>query len=205
MFGLFEYFRSWQFYRTRGDLSFVEFASNRLAGYYATAINNGQVILDHLTFPGRLPFDTVEAFWSLQGIYQLRLYEVLGGHERPYNKTDYRDSPYFHALDQVANPEFNNPSGYVAPFADYGHVGGLVFFAALGVIAGLLYRGFCRGHVAGLLIYPYCFTGLVELPRYMYWFQGRCTYSWIALFAVLLAVAVVRRRETRRDLLASSA
>jgi hypothetical protein len=204
MFGLFEYFRSWQFYRTRGDMSFVEFASNRLAGYYATAVNNGQVILDHLTFPGRLPFDTFEAFWSLQGIYQLQLYEYLGGHDRPYSKTGGEDSPYFHALDQVANPEFNNPSGYVAPFADYGQVGGLIFFALLGVVAGLLYRAFCRGDMVGLLVFPYCFTGLVELPRYMYWFQGRCTYSWIALVVVLILVGLLRRREARRDQLMPS-
>ncbi|AMO60049.1 Uncharacterised protein [Mycolicibacterium phlei] len=204
LFAVFEYFRSWQFYRQRGDMSFWEFAANRLAGYYATAINNGQVILDHLAFPGRLPFDTLDAFWSLQGVYQLRLYEVLGGHDRPYAKSGDEESPYFHALAQAANPEFNNPSGYVAPFVDYGPVGGLMFFALIGVVTGLLYRAFASGHLVGLLVYPFVFTGFVELPRYLYWFQGRCTYSWLALAVVLVLAAVVRRRERRRELLVAA-
>jgi oligosaccharide repeat unit polymerase len=194
VFSVFEYFRSWMFYRMRGESSFVEFVLNRLAGYYATAINNGQVILDHLRWPGRLPFDTLDNFWSVQGIYQLRLYEVLGGHERPYGKGGDEQSPYFDALQQFANPEFNNPSGYVAPFVDYGQVGGLVFFLLLGVVAGLLYRAFCRGSLVGLLVYPVFFTGLVEWPRYLYWFQGRCTFAWAGLFVVIIAITLARRR-----------
>lgn len=194
MFSVFEYFRSWMFYRMRGESSFLEFVLNRLAGYYATAINNGQVILDHLHWPGRLPFDTLDNFWSVQGIYQMRLYEVLGGHDRPYGKGGDEDSPYFSALQQFANPEFNNPSGYVAPFIDYGEFGGLVFFLLLGAVAGLLYRQFARGTLIGLLVYPVFFTGLVEWPRYLYWFQGRVTFAWAGLFVVILVITLTRRR-----------
>ena len=67
-FAFFEYFRSWMFYRMHGEDSFPTFVLNRLAGYYATAINNGAVIVDHMTWPGRLPYDTLESFWSVEGI-----------------------------------------------------------------------------------------------------------------------------------------
>ncbi|GAA2432208.1 O-antigen polymerase [Mycolicibacterium llatzerense] len=198
-FAFFEYFRSWMFYRMHGEDSFPTFVLNRLAGYYATAINNGAVIIDHMSWPGRLPYDTLESFWSVQGIYQVRLYELLGGHDRPYPKTFDPKSPYFQALEQYANPEFNNPSGYEAPFVDYGPIGGLVFFFGLGMVAGLLYRHFCRGSLGGLLIYPMFFTGLVEWPRYMYWVQGRVTYAWVSLVAVIAAVLIAERRARRRE------
>jgi oligosaccharide repeat unit polymerase len=199
-FSFFEYFRSWQFYRLHGESSFPEFVLNRLAGYYATAINNGQVILDHLNWPGRLPFDTLEAFWSMQGVYQLHLYEILGGHDRPYAKSGGPGSLYFDALDRFTNPEFNNPSGYVAPFVDYGPFGGLVFFLLFGVVAGLLYREFCNGRLLGLLVYPVFFTGLVEWPRYMYWVQSRAAYSLASLLLVAIVVGIVQRRAERRGI-----
>lgn len=198
-FAFFEYFRSWMFYRMHGEDSFPTFVMNRLAGYYATAINNGAVIIDHMSWPGRLPYDTLESFWSVQGIYQLRLYERLGGHDRPYPKTFDPDSPYYRVLEQYANPEFNNPSGYEAPFVDYGPIGGLVFFFGLGLVAGLLYRHFCRGSLGGLLVYPMFFTGLVEWPRYMYWVQGRVTYAWVGLAAVIVGVLMTERRARRRE------
>ena len=63
---------------------------------------------------------------------------------------------------------------------------------AIGVIAGLLYRLFCHGSPLGLLVYPVFFVGLVEMPRYVYWGQGRATYAWLAIAIVL--VLVYRRR-----------
>ena len=47
VFGIFEYSRSWNYYRTRTTQSFPLFVVNRLAGYYATSYNNGALQLDH--------------------------------------------------------------------------------------------------------------------------------------------------------------
>jgi hypothetical protein len=197
VFGTFEYFRSWRFYRLHSSASFPEFALSRFAGYYATGINNGQVILDHLRWPGRIPFDTVEGFWTAPVIEQVELYEKLGGHVRPYTRGDV-DSIYSAALKQFANPEFNNPSGYVGPFVDYGLAGGLLLMFAIGVVAGLLYTSFCRAKLPGLLLYPVVFTGLLELPRYLYWMQGRTAYTWVGLIVVLV-VALRAQREVADD------
>jgi len=194
IFGAGEYFRTWSFYKEHGTLSFPQFVLYRLAGYYATALNNGQVILDHLNWPLRLPYDTIEYFWSLQGIYQLRLYELLGGHERPNGKAG-SGTPgtlYYYALNHFANPEFNNTSGYVAPYVDYGAVGGTAFWLFAGAFAGILYRGFCRGWPFALLLFPVGWTGYVEFPRVYYWSNPGGTFLWIASVSVIVAIYVSR-------------
>ena len=192
VFGVFEYFRSWSYFRTRTNSSFVEFTLERLAGYYTTALNNGHLVYTYLNWPGRWPYDTLEAFWVAPGIEQFGLYTRLTGHELPYSGKSQAVTPLTNVLTQHANPEFNNPSGYVAPFIDYGSVGGLIFLFVIGLLSGFLYRGFCGGKPFGLLLYPIMFTGLLELPRYMYWSQGRTTYTLLAL--IILAVMLSRRQ-----------
>lgn len=193
IFGIFEYSRSWAYYRNHGQSSFTEFALSRLAGYYVTAVNNGQIILDHLRWPGRWPYDTLDGFWSAPGIEQFHLYQRLSGHAPSYARGN--ESPYFDTLAQFGNAEFNNPSGYVGPFVDYGLFGGLIFMFAAGVIAGLLYRQFCCGRPIGLLLYPVYFIGITEMPRYIYWPQGRVAYTWLALFAILALLARTKRAD----------
>ncbi len=191
MFGFFEYFRSWAFYRHHTTSSFPEFVATRLAGYYTTALNNGQLVLDHLQWPRRLPYDTMDGFWTAPGVQQLDMYERLSGHPPPYTKTEW-DSMYIGVLNHYGNPEFNSQSGYAGAIADFGHVGGVVYFLLAGVIAGLLYRGFRHGKPLGLFLYPLVFVGLLELPRYIYWSYGRTIYAWIGL---LVVVALVSRCE----------
>jgi len=191
MFGAFEYFRSWNYYRDHTTMSYPQFTVSRFAGYYTTALNNGQLVLDHLNWPNRLPYDTIEGFWVAPGIESVGLYERLGGHLPPYGRPR-TESIYAGVLDHFGTPEFNNQSGYVGPFIDYGTVGGLVFFLVAGLIAGFLYSAFCQARPVGLLLYPLFFLGLVEMPRYIYWPQGRTTYAWIAL--VIVTVLVARSR-----------
>lgn len=203
IFGFFEYFRSWKFYRANTDTSFPEFILSRFAGYYVTALNNGELVLAHLDWKGRWPFETLDAFWSAPGIEQIALYERLGGMPRESNRT--LDSPYFDVLKQFGNPELNNPSGYVGPFIDYGQIGGLIVFFVLGLLAGFLYRRFCAGQPLGLLVYPVFFTGLIEIPRYLYWVQGRTTYGWLALAIVVVIISrAINRLEASQRRLAPS-
>lgn len=197
IFAVFEYFRSWTFYRAHGQSSFVDFAVGRFAGYYATALNNGELVIDHLRWPGRWPFDTLEGFWSAPGISNLQIYERLSGYQRlsglprPYSNSDV--SPFADMLKQYANPEFNNPSGYAGPFVDYGHTGGMIFLLVAGVLIGLVYRGFCNARLWGMLLYPVVVIGLVEMPRYIYWVNGRVTYAWLALGVIIVLMARTRR------------
>lgn len=192
VFGAFEYSRSWIFFRDRTTLSFPEFVVNRLAGYYATSYNNGSLQLAH-PVSGRLPFDSIQAFWTAPGVSQLNLYERLS-HQ---GGSDLLNT----VLSQYGNPEFNNPGGLATPFIDFGHVGGFVFFFLCGLVVGTAYTGWRSGRPVGLLTYPVMFTGLLELPRYVYWTQGRVVPAAV----VLLVIAYFMNRATRPRALVSPA
>ncbi|MDT5010323.1 MAG: hypothetical protein QOH57_1940 [Mycobacterium sp.] len=193
-FAVFEYFRSWTYYRTHGGTSYTQFVITRFAGYYSTALNNGHLQLQHGQWPGRLPYDTIEAFWVAPGIEKFALYEKLSGHVPPHTRGA-ADPLYDTMLSHFGNPEFNNGSGYVSPFLDYGTFGGVLTFLLIGLVAGVLYRGFRQGSPFGLLMYPVVFTGLLEIPRYFYWSQGRATYAWIGLAVVAVVVSRSEARE----------
>lgn len=189
LFGIFEYSRSWNFFRWRTTASYPEFVIDRLAGYYATAYNNGAAQLVDGGFPRRLPYVSIEAFWTAPGIAQLNLYERLTG--RSYGEA------YAEVLQQRVNPEFNNPCGICSPIIDFGSAWGLVFLFVAGLLAGLCWAAFRDGSPAGLLFYPLVFTGLLELPRYLYWTQGRLVPAAVALGVV----AWLLHRSAERPLL----
>lgn len=176
VFGLFEYSRSWQFYQKTVGGSFVDFAIDRFSGYYVTAYNNGQIAMTWEHSPDRLPYRTLEGFWTAPVVQQLDLYERFS----PGNSDTFQT-----LLVLRGNPEFNNPCGVCDPFVDYGHAGALVWFALAGLLLGWIYRSFCNGKVWAVLVYPPMITGLFEMPRYLYWTQGR----WIPALVALLATA----------------
>jgi oligosaccharide repeat unit polymerase len=189
LFAAFEYSRSWQFFKTRTDEPFALFALIRFVGYYATSYNNGYLQMEHGTFPGRLPLNSLSAIWDAPVISSLGLYDQLSA---PVPAT--ADN----LLERFANPEFNNPGGVTTPFVDFGLVGGFLFIVLLGVVLGLLYRGFRNGAVVGALLYPVALTGLLDLPRYLYWTQGRVVPAWVAL--IVVAVVLIRADERVRNL-----
>lgn len=204
LFAAFEYSRSWTFFSTRTDQPFPVFAALRLAGYYATSYNNGYLQLEHGTYPGRLPRESVQAIWESPGISQLGLYDQLSA-PPPAAARD--------ILQRFANPEFNNMGGITAPMVDFGVVGGLVYLALAGALLGLLYRGFRNGHVVGALLYPIALTGLLDLPRYLYWAQGRVVPAVVCLLVVAAVLSrsrgsvprVVRTRLPARGAVAAGA
>lgn len=185
VFGAFEYSRSWVFYRTRTTLSFPAFVVNRLAGYYATSYNNGALQLDYGRSRGRLPYSSLEALWTAPGAAQLDLYRRLTGQ----GGSDALNT----VLQQHGNPEFNNPGGLAVPLFDFGILGGLVFFAVAGLLLGLAHHSWRSGNPLGLLVYPVLFTGILELPRYLYWTQGRV----VPPLVFLLVVAGILSRQNR--------
>ncbi len=202
VFGVLEYSRSWQYYSARTQQSYVEFTVTRLGGYYATAYNNAEIALRHQAEPGRVPYGTIAGLWEAPGVSQLELYERLNGG---------RGTPLLDENDDVlvlhGNPEYNSPGGLAVPVVDYGVAGGLAFLLGAGLLLGLVYRWFTERRPAAVLVYPVLATGLFELPRYLYWPQGRATP---ALAALLLIGALVHRaaghpRTARRaDVIAQS-
>ncbi|MDP9377899.1 MAG: oligosaccharide repeat unit polymerase [Actinomycetota bacterium] len=179
LFGALEYTRSWSFYSARTQQNYVEFTLTRIGGYYATAYNNGAIGLRHQAEPGRIPYGTVAGFWEAPMIGQLGLYQRLNGEG---------ESPLLDENDDVlvlhGNPEYNSPGGLAVPFIDYGPGGGLAYLSVAGLLLGAAYRGFNESNVTAVLVYPMLATGLFELPRYLYWPQGRATPGFVALLAL---------------------
>jgi hypothetical protein len=187
LFGLMEYSRSWVYYSQQPNReSFAEFTVNRFEGYYATSYNNGQLRLSYDPYPGRLPYESLEALWTAPVVESAGVYETWSGHDETER--------FSSILAQHGNPEFNSPSGLAIPFVDYGYAGGLVFFLVAGIAVGKLFAGFLSGRLLSVLCYPLVVTGLLELPRYMYWTSGRIVPALLALVAVGYAV----RRGARR-------
>ena len=99
-------------------------------------------------------------------------------------------------LAQYGNPEFNNPGGLAVPAVDFGAVGGVLFFLVAGLVIGFAHRSWRAGNPAGLLLYPVLFTGLLELPRYLYWTQGRVVPAYLVLG--ITAVLMTRAARLQR-------
>lgn len=186
VFGIFEYSRSWVFYRQRTTIGYPQFIAERIGGYYATAYNNGQMQLSFESRPGRVPYSTIEALWTAPGSSLYGGYPAGGG----MDPTDL----YNLILKLHGNPEFNSPGGLVIPFVDWGTVGGLVLLAVLGGLVGLAYRRCVDGHGWGVVLFPALTTGLFELPRYIYWTLGRFVPSLVALVAVGVLAGRAERR-----------
>lgn len=172
VFGAFEYSRSWVFYKARTGGGFLDFAIERLSGYYTTAYNNGQMFHLFESTAGRLPLRTLEVIWTAPLVDQLGIYNRLSPGSSSALAT---------LLVQKGNPEFNNPCGLCDPFLDWGTAGGLLWWVVAGLLLGFAYRSFCNGSMFMMLVYPPLVTGLFEVPRYIYWTQGRLAPALLAL------------------------
>lgn len=165
-FGAFEYNRSWvNFYALQGNMTFWEFTATRLVGYYATALNNGAILLEAVPHPLNAPFYSLNFLWKFPVIKALT--------ESVFSYMDWSDERYLSALTVTANPEFNNPDGLLLPVADFGVPGALLYWLLIGVACGYLYRQFVSCRNSGLFLFPPILTGLVEVTRILYWADGR--------------------------------
>lgn len=175
VFGVFEYGRSWQnYYSIASDKSYPAFVTDRLTGYFATATNNSALIVKERSTAPTLPYFSIKSLWEIPGASQLQLYERLSG-RRPNEIASER-------LVALSNPEFNNPGGWLLARFDFGFIGGGVFWLVVGLGFGLLFSQVRRGSIVAWLVFPVLFVGFVDLPRFLYWAEGR------ALPAILGAV-----------------
>lgn len=187
-FGASEYFRSWLSYYVNYYPSFWEFIVTRFFGYYVTAINTGTLYMEHLGFHW-LPFpsSTAEFIWKFPGVPD-NAYESIYGFEP--------QAVINNTLATMGNPEFNNPSGLLQPYNDYGFSGALVFWVIVGFFTGVLYNHFKKGHTFGMMIYPIWLVGVLELPRYFYFGSGRFFPCWIIIVAFTFILHYNRKKLT---------
>jgi hypothetical protein len=181
VFGASEYFRSWINFYQGGDLSFWQFVSLRLLGYYVTALNNGALLIQRIE-PTGAPFLSLHVLWRapLLGGVMNALYPNLA-------LASVETDPYMRYLTAEANPEFNNGGGFFLPIIDFGLAGALLYWVLAGVMCGILYRMFQQRRPAGLLLYPITFTSVIELSRIVYWAEGRVLLPMCVLTGIALA------------------
>ena len=193
MFGIFEYFRSWSSYYAGGSQSFWEFVTYRLAGYYVTALNNGALMVSRID-PVGAPFGTLHFLWRFP------LVSSVVQSAYPNLRLDNIDfDPYMQILDREANQEFNNQSALFPPIVDFGLPGALLFWLAVGLLCGLLYRWFLDGKAAGLMLYPIFFIGITETTRIMYWGEGRAVIAYFILVPLAWLCSTLARRAYRAE------
>lgn len=145
-----EYFKSWiNYYATNSGMGFLQFGLTRLAGYYATAVNNAVLAIeDGIQTAGRL---------SLDGIYKFPgLRPLLDSGD---------DSQFSMLLDRLANPEFNNPGGAMATIVDYGLWGSAVFLLLHGLLFAWFYKGSAQRLLLPTLLYSMAYFSILESTR----------------------------------------
>ncbi|WP_229074097.1 hypothetical protein [Actinoplanes sp. DH11] len=184
-FALSEQSRSWSFYASRTDQTLLGFSADRLQAYYATATNNGALYLHGLSPDLIRPETTLQFLWE---------FPVLGGAFRAMSGGDRTSGTdlWRAYLDAHSNPEFNNPSALLPIFGEL-RLLAPVLLVLVGVVLGRVYRNACAGSPAALLGYAVAAIGLLELPRFFYYGQGRA----FPLVVVCLLAAMYLRAPRR--------
>lgn len=188
VFAIFEYSRSWLYYRTITDKTFAEYITDRLLGYYVTSINNSSLYHLRLSDQVHDPLFSFPALWDAPIIGSIMGPAVVSG-------TGIR-SWWSSTLSRAGNPEFNNAGTFLVVDADLGTFGSFLYWGILGLIIGVAYCHMRAGKLMGLFVYAIVFLGLLELLRIIYWVQGRFVPTILGL--ILLSWAL--RRAQQEDL-----
>lgn len=176
VFAMSEYTRSWIYYQTITNLPFAEWVSARLEGYYVTGFNNSAILALSRAGSSAEPYFSVPAIWNAPGA---PAHPGIFGFDP--------ESWWVYTLATTGNPEFNNPGSFLVTYAEFGMAGMLAFWLVVGVTIGLLYTNMTKGSVPAMIAYASVFVGVLELPRFIYWTQGRATPILIALVVIGLS------------------
>ncbi|OPX07460.1 hypothetical protein [Gordonia sp. i37] len=191
LFAVFEYSRSWLYYRNIVTTSFTEYISTRLAGYYVTTANNSAMY--HAAVAGKPhdPYYSFAAVWDGPGMSMIAgRPEIAGLDPQQWWKM---------MLENSANPEFNNQGTFLITDADLGTPLSMLYWFLLGLAVGYLFYRATQGSLVSLLAYSLTIMGLLEVSRIIYWSQGR----FIPILLALLVIAVLLPGPKRREIHAS--
>lgn len=178
VFAVSEYTRSWVYYQEITDLPFMKWATLRLLGYYTTSFNHSALFADAYGASDASPYFSVRALWDAPVLGSLMQLPVVDGIKV--------DKWWPHTLYVYSNPEFNNAGSFLVTYAEFGLFGMGAIWLVVGALLGLLFNQLSKGSVPSLLAYPCIFVGILELPRFIYWTQGRAMPALVALVIIAL-------------------
>lgn len=183
-----EYFRTWSSHYRYVEGSFIEFGTMRLLGYYVSALDTGAGFLARTG--GRAgPVFTMQWFWQ---------FPLDIGQQYVENIVRYDTKDFAAFIYSKGNPQFNNTSGIYMPYVDFGHIGGTIMWATIGVVCGVSYRAYRAGTLFGLLYFPLVYVFLIELPRVFSWGSPRYFIVQVAMIFICLYIAYAARRSIAR-------
>ena len=178
LFSVFEYYRSWQYYKNfTADLP--TFLVSRFLSYFVTSINNGAGMMATIAPIGHP---------ALSGAW-LEKFPGLSSLGINWSAED----PVLGFLMRFGNPEFNNPGGMFVLTIDYGIPIGLSLMIVFGAFTGRIYRRFLHRDVFGLLLYPCWLVGVTDLLRIFYWTETRAFPLVVGAIAVAVGIAITLR------------
>lgn len=166
-----EYNRSWETYYINIYDNIFDFAIERLALYYSTALNNGAGILRILGWGDGSPFFTLD--WLIR-------FPVLGEFIQPLMGSS---AGYESFLNNYGDPEFNNPSGIFVHFYEWGWFA-LFIAAFIGWVFGKSYSGWRSGDGFWCCAHSVLLVSLLEILRIPNLFSGRNFVPLALLFIV---------------------
>ncbi|WP_028784007.1 hypothetical protein [Thalassobacillus devorans] len=172
LFGITEYFRSWNYYSSVTSENIVSFTTERILNYYSTALNNGVGAMNNLQWPSG------EMRYILNWLYQMPLIgEYLSETVVTSTNSDYKTY-----LRTYGDTEFNNPSGLFMIMFNLGIIKGYIYTIFYAIISGVLYKSFVKQNGIGVFLYPVLFISYLEILRTLY-LSSSSTFP-ILLFSV---------------------
>ncbi len=179
-----EYNRSWVTYYVNVYDNIFDFAIERLALYYSTALNNGVGIVKMLGWGMGDPVFTFDWLFRFPGLGELLT--ALPDFDLDYNAF----------LSNSADPEFNNPSGIFVHFYEWGWFA-LFVAAFIGWVLNRSYSGWRTGNGFWCCAHPVLMVSLFEILRVPILFSGRNFVSIAMLFIVFCFCRTRPVRQTR--------
>ena len=172
VFGAFEYLRSWAAYYSGVKSSFLEFVTQRLLGYYATALNNAELV------GGELDSGT-----NLSLLFHTNFFGSNGGDLLPA------------LLGSSANPEFNNVSGLTLPFYIFSPFFGFLVMLIFGGYFRALVVRLNSGNFVAVSLYSISTVAILELVRIFYIGDGR----FLPVLVVTFLLFPILKRAQAKD------
>ncbi|CAE6888466.1 hypothetical protein R69927_04674 [Paraburkholderia domus] len=176
-----EYNRSWETYYINVYSNIFEFALERLALYYSTALNNGAGVLKILGWGVGEPVFTLD--WLFR-------FPILG--DLLLAHPDF-NADYVAFLSNNADPEFNNPSGIFVHFYEWGWFA-LFVAAFIGWVFNRSYSGWRSSNGFWCCAHPVLMVSLFEILRVPILFSGR---NFVSVAMLIIVFRFFRTRPVR--------
>ncbi|MCW3765180.1 hypothetical protein OCL88_01730 [Paenarthrobacter sp. PAE-2] len=189
IFAISEYTRSWIYYQLTTSMPFPEWVSARLAGYYVTSFNNSAMFVHAYDGSNAVPYFSIPFLWNAPGVNEADQGGIYG-----FLPNDW----WTYILNTEGSKDFTNVGSFLVTYAEFGMMGMFFGWLLVGLLLGLIFSSLTKGNTPGLVAYAAIFVGVLELPRFIYWTQGRATPIIIAILVIAFTYPATKAGYNRR-------